>query len=91
MTEWIATEWQLKEQFETMEISNEITIHRMISPFYDGERFAVKHGRLCLNIKGKWECESQPSSRTDKFYDRCRFKSFEEAKKMAEKNIGSWK
>jgi hypothetical protein len=43
------------------------------------DRFAVRHGRVCLNHKGEMEYEPQPSSRSDEFLTRCRFDTFEEA------------
>lgn len=55
------------------------TIVRHTSPFYEGVKWAVKWRGRCIGKKGKWEFEPIPSSRTDKFYARCRFDSIEEA------------
>jgi hypothetical protein len=33
----------------------------------------------CMNKRGRWEFEPQPSSRTDAFLKRCRWESFHEA------------
>lgn len=54
-------------------------IERTVSPFYAGERFAVRQGGFCLNTSGEWEDEPQPSSRDDAFYERCRFKTLPQA------------
>ena len=58
-------------------------IRLMTSPFYRGERYAVYPSENatdeCLNTAGEWEWSPSPSNRTDEFYERCRFKSFEEA------------
>lgn len=58
---------------------DDLAVHRMRSPFYEGTRYAVRrHGR-CLNKSAEWEYEPMPSSRDDEFYARCRFDSFQEA------------
>lgn len=60
-------------------------IVRMGSPFYEGERFAVRNDlKRCLTVDGEWEHEPMPSSRDDTFYEWCRFKSFEAARDAAE-------
>lgn len=46
---------------------------------HDGTKWAVCDKGLCLNKRGKWEHEPQPSSRTDAFKNRCRWDSFDEA------------
>lgn len=52
----------------------------MNSPFYEGERWAVRRGEnVCLNRHGEWEYEPSPSNRDDEFYDRCRFESIDDA------------
>jgi hypothetical protein len=82
---WIPTQWQI--EVSVTELDNDplpVTIDRMISPFYDGVRFAVRRGRNVLTVKGKWEFEPMPSSRTDAFYKRCRFKTFDAAVKAAD-------
>lgn len=76
--EWIATEWTRKSDADSLEVIP-ITIHRTISPFYSGVKFAVRRGGMCLTIHGDWIFEPQPSSRTDAFYWDCRFSSFDAA------------
>ena len=71
--ELIATEFCWKSDFLSHEIAP-VTFARMRSPFYEGERWAVRQGCRCLNKDGGWEIEPQPSSRDDEFYSRCRFK-----------------
>lgn len=79
---WQPTEWRIPG---TLEFPAMPFIHRMTSPFYEGERFAVRNdmGRV-LNCHGVWEHEPMPSSRNDAFYERCRFKTFHEAVVAAE-------
>ena len=74
----IATRFQLREQFTT-ELSVSVTFDRLISPFYAGERWAVRQGGSCLSVDGSWEYEPLPSSRDDAFYARFRFLSLEAA------------
>jgi hypothetical protein len=71
--EWRITEWTWGKHFDSDEPTVVVTITRMKSPFYKGNRYAVRKGGSCLTIDGKWEYEPQPSSRTQEFYDRCRF------------------
>ncbi len=77
----IGLEYQFKSQWDNMlrdGIPN--TFHRMNSPFYEGERWAVMHGtELCLNVSAEWEWQPLPSSRDDAFYERCRFKTLAQA------------
>lgn len=79
MAEWIATEWMRREDLEAMEAASPV-ISRMNSPFYEGERFAVRRGRSVLSKTGEWVFEPMPSSRDDAFYKQCRFDTFDEAK-----------
>jgi hypothetical protein len=64
-------------------------IRLMDSPYYTGDRYAVfpseDDTNECLNSEGEWEWQPMPSNRTDEFFERCRFKSFEEAVKALEK------
>lgn len=41
--------------------------------------WAVRDAGYVLNKAGEWEYEPLPSSRTDAFFSRCRFRSKEEA------------
>ena len=85
MPKWIAIEFVHESQFGVDTIH--ITISRMVSPFYDGERWAVRRLSCCLNRSGEWEREPIPSSRDDAFYRRCRFDSFDEAAEAAKRQI----
>jgi len=77
----IPTEYVFRSDFGKMEPSK-VKFCRMNSPFYDGEKWAVRKNSLCLNKKGEWEIEPTPSSRTNAFYKRCRFDSLETALKI---------
>ena len=77
-SEWIPVAWERQcdlDNFKSLSVSIEL----LVSPFYEGERFAVRHAGRCLTIKGEWEYEPMPSSRDEAFYERCRFLSFEAA------------
>ena len=74
----VSTRYQFKTDFENHNISP-VTFNRMRSPFYDGEKWAVRRNSSCLNKEGEWEYEPIPSSRDDEFYARCRFDSLDEA------------
>ena len=78
--EWEPVEWQRRSR-KPGDI-DDLSVHLMRSPFYEGTKYAVRqHGR-CLNKSGEWEYEPMPSSRDDEFYARCRFDSFEDAVKL---------
>jgi hypothetical protein len=51
----------------------------ILSPFYKGEKWAVRYGQCCLNKDSEWEREPSPSYRTAKFCARCRFDSLGDA------------
>ena len=74
----VSTRYQFKTDFENHNISA-ITFDRMRSPFYEGEKWAVRRNSSCLAKDGEWEYEPIPSSRDDEFYARCRFDSLEQA------------
>ena len=76
MSEWVSTHWHRKSDIDAETLHGAPEIVRMRSPFYDGERFAVRKDGLCLAVGGVWEWEPLPSSRDDEFYERCRFTSF---------------
>lgn len=76
--EWIPTEWTQASCLAAFNGTDPI-IRRHVSPFYAGERFAVHRLGDVLNKRGQWEHEPLPSSRTQAFYKRCRFDTFEEA------------
>jgi len=73
MSDWYPVAWQRDDAIDA------IRIERTVSPFYVGERFAVRRHSLCLATDGSWEYEPTPSSRDDAFYERCRFKTFDAA------------
>lgn len=77
-SQWIPTEWTRIGDLATF--NSGFTIRRMVSPFYEGERFAAMDGEsFCLAKDGEKEYVPMPSSRDDDFYKRCRFDSFDEA------------
>lgn len=85
--DWLTTTWTFNDDFEKKRMTHR-TIHRMNSPFYEGERFCVRNGSsLCLNKEGNWEFEPMPSSRDDDFYKRCRFDTWKDAWEAADKRI----
>lgn len=83
--ELIPTSYQFEADFQSQNI-RPIKFDRMRSPFYDGEKWAVRRGSECLSIDGKWEYEPMPSNRNDEFYARFRFNSLKQAVETAEAN-----
>jgi hypothetical protein len=78
--EWIATQWMRESDFRDFDrggIAPTITLSN--SPFYEGDRYAVRRGGCCLTKRGDWIYEPMPSSRTQAFYKRCRFDTFDAA------------
>ena len=74
----VGTEFRFRDQFDAMDLEAPVFV-RMNSPFYQGERWAVRRLSQCLSREGKWEYEPMPSSRDDAFYARCRFNTLEDA------------
>mgnify|MGYP001571258812 CR=1 FL=1 len=74
----VSTRFQYKKDFESHEMPS-VTFDRMNSPYYEGERWAVRRGSSCLNRDVEWEYEPLPSRRDDDFYARCRFESLDVA------------
>jgi hypothetical protein len=72
----VSTRYQFKTDFDNREVGA-VTFDLMNSPYYEGERWAVRRNSACLNKDGEWEYEPLPSSRDDDFYARCRFESLE--------------
>lgn len=73
--QWMPIKWARRNHFDGS--PQAVSIELMRSPFYTGERYAVRNGLgRCLNKSGEWELEPMPSSRDDAFYERCRFDSF---------------
>lgn len=81
---WKPTRWVREKDWNEYNPSA-IVIELANSPFYKGERYAVRDAPFCLNKNGQWEYEPMPSSRDDAFYERCRFDSFVDAMDMLEK------
>lgn len=70
----IAWQWNPSEHPELEPIKIE-TAKQM-----DGStKFAVRHAGACLNKSGQWEFEPMPSSRTDEFFERCRYDTWDDA------------
>ncbi len=86
----IGIRYQFIGDFEHHEISA-VTFDRMKSPFYEGEKWAVRRSHSCLSKDGEWEYEPMPSSRDDAFYARCRFDFLEEAMTTFDKQVESCK
>lgn len=61
----------------------------MISPYYDGEKFAVTNGfeNTYLAKDGEMECGPSASNRNSDYYERCRFDTFEDAVEAAKNYI----
>lgn len=74
----IATRFQFGSEFQSCSL-NAVSFDRTVSPFYKGEKWAVRKGSFCLSKNGAWEHEPIPSSRDDEFYSRCRFDSLQSA------------
>jgi hypothetical protein len=85
------TRWVLAEADLSQRDGRAIpAIDLMLSPFYDGPRFAVRDAPFCLTIHGEWEYEPLPSSRDDAFYARCRFATLDAAvKALRDTLVGS--
>ena len=75
----IGTRYEFRREFENRRAIEAVFFERMRSPFYEGEKWAVRWGSSCLSRRGQWELEPLPSSRDDKFYARCRFDSLPKA------------
>lgn len=73
MSEWECVEWK---RLGANPLEDDLSIRLMRSPFYEGDKFAVRRRGLCLTTAGALEWEPMPSSRDDDFYKRCRFDSF---------------
>lgn len=80
----MAVVWEREEDMADYLSGLPLQITCSTSPFYEGVRFAVRFSSIVLNSAGLWEHEPLPSNRNEEFYERCRFKSFEEAAKAAE-------
>ena len=76
--DWIPTRWERKADLANCDALG-VSISITASPFYSGYRFAVRRLRYCLSSDSRWCMEPIPSSRTDGFYERFRFRSIREA------------
>ena len=85
---WTATEYVRDADLSNLNAIPYATICRMQSPFYKGVKWAVRRGGSCLSKKGEWVYEPLPSSRTESFYKRCRFDTFEAAESALRKCEG---
>lgn len=83
MEEWMPVEWIRKKDERS---PRPIHIHATVSNDYPSTRYAVRDGGMCLGTDSEWDYEPMPSNRDDAFYEKYRFKSFEEAVKALEKN-----
>lgn len=83
-TEWIATEWVRRSDFEAR-TSLRFSIVLMNSHSYPGKRYAVRFLGFCLNVDGQTEYEPLSSERDNDFYKRCRFKTMTQAKQVLAK------
>ena len=84
----IPTVFVLQDEFADVYNPCKVEFHRMNSPFYDGEKWAVRRGRVCLDKDGEWVIEPSPSNRDEEFYAECRFASLEEAFAVYSKRDG---
>ena len=76
---WTPITWVRAQDFHNRVQLPHPRIDRLVSPFYKGERYAVRMAGRCLNVAGEWEWEPLPSERAEEFYQRCQFLSFEAA------------
>jgi hypothetical protein len=74
--DWYPIKW-VHKNFD-WNSGNPIEIHRL-HQMEGPDLYAVRLHSNCLNKGGKWEYEPSPSNRTDDFFSRCRFGSFEDA------------
>jgi len=79
MTNWIPVVWEQEGKQDIKHPHVPVQIHRMESPFYYGIRYAVRNGNMCLSTDLEWDFEPSPSNREAEFYEKYRFKSFEDA------------
>lgn len=83
MDEWVATQYKHEDDVEDPHPN--LIIESTTSSSYEGVKWAVRFAGQCLSVKGRWEYEPQPSSRSDSFLRRFRFDDLEQAKEAAKK------
>jgi len=80
--------FQFADQYRSSDMHTRIaplTIVRMISPFYDGEKWAVRWLSSVLGKDGEFMIEPSGGSRDQEFYAQYRFDTFEDAYNAAKK------
>ena len=75
----VATKYEIESEYRDTGTLSCVEFCRMVSPFYEGEKWSVREGCFCLNRSFNMEHEPMPSRRTVDFYSRCRFDSIDEA------------
>jgi hypothetical protein len=80
MMTWSPCKWHLEGVRDRL---GEVTID-IVARIDGPDRYAVRRGGSCLSKEGFFEWEMQPSSRTDEFFKRCRYNTFNEAAKVYE-------
>ena len=75
----VGTVFMFADQFADFHNVDRVEFHRMNSPFYAGEKWAVRRHGFCLSRTGVWEYEPMPSSRDEEFYAAFRFDTMEQA------------
>ena len=70
--------YQFKSDFDSHQLGAPL-FQRMKSPFYKGERWAVRRLSFCLGRDLEWHHEPIPSNRDAEFYDKCRFDDLDQA------------
>jgi hypothetical protein len=87
--EWVPTAWNRVDQGGLAIPAHPgrvLTIHKMLSPFYEGTKYAVRNAmNRVLTTSGTWVEEPLGSMRDADFYKKCRFPDFMSAVRAAEK------
>lgn len=71
----MAVKWKICGEYN----SREQPIYIEKREGFGGTLFAITTRGNVMSIKGEWEIEPTPSSRTDAFLEQCRFDTFDEA------------
>lgn len=83
------SEYVIQSEFDAMKMFI-VRFCASNSPFYDGNKWAVRCTGYCLSKNCEWEYEPSPSSRDDAFYQCFRFDSLQDAVDAYNK-AGGWK
>lgn len=75
----VGTVFTFPDQFADFHNYHRVEFHRMNSPFYAGEKWAVRRRGSCLSKTGEWSWEPRPSERDETFYCGYRFDTLAEA------------